>query len=96
MTQESYILLRDFCQGHCLDEKFIYELQEVELVRIEKVGEAPAIPPDELQVLERMVRLHRDLDIGPQGLRAVQQLLDRMEHLQQEILELRRKVRRYE
>lgn len=96
MTKKTYILLRDFCQGHSLDEQFVYQLQEVELVRIEQVGEDPAIPQGELQVLERMVRLHRDLEIGPQGLRAVQHLLERMERLQEEILELRRKVNRYE
>ncbi|MBC2840041.1 chaperone modulator CbpM [Robiginitalea sp. SC105] len=96
MDQERYILIRDFCQGHSLDEQFVFELQKVELVRIVEVGQDPAIPHSELHRLERMVRLHRDLDIGPQGLQAVQHLLDRLERLQEELLQLRRKVNRYE
>lgn len=91
-----YILLTDFCRGHALEESFLYELQEVELIRIEEVERKPVILMDELDRLERLVRLHRDFEIGPHGLLAVDHLLGRVEQLQEEILELRRRLDRWQ
>ena len=49
-----------------------------------------------LHRLERLVRLHHDLEISPQGLQAVQHLLDRLEAMQDELWQLRRKLGRLE
>lgn len=96
MAEEKYIQIRDFCQGHSLEETFLYQLQEFDLIRIVKVGRQPAIHRRELHRLERLVRLHHDLEISPQGLQAVQHLLDRLEGMQEELRLLRRKLRRWE
>lgn len=96
MAAEKYIWIRDFCQGHSLEEAFLYELQEYDLIRIVEVGRQPAIHRRELHRLERLVRLHSDLQISPQGLQAVQHLLDRLETMEQELWQLRRKLGRWE
>ncbi len=96
MAARKYIYIRDFCQGHSLEEAFLRELQENELLSIEEVDSQPAFPRRELQQLERLVRLHRDLDLGPQGLQVVQQLLDRLDQMEQELWQLRRRLRRWE
>jgi len=96
MAEEKYIQIRDFCQGHALEETFLYELQEFDLIRIVEVGRQPAIHRRELHRLERLVRLHHDLEISPQGLQAVQHLLDRLEAMQDELWQLRRKLGRLE
>lgn len=96
MTLHKYIRITDFCQGHALQESFLYQLNEVELIEILEVEHQPVIRQSQLDRLERLVRLHRDLEISPQGLLAVDHLLDRMEALQEEILELRRRLNRWE
>jgi hypothetical protein len=96
MTLEKYIRITDFCRGHALEESFLYDLQEVELIEILEVERHPVIRHSELDRLERLVRLHRDLEIGPHGLMAVDHLLHRMERLREEILELRRRLDRWE
>jgi hypothetical protein len=96
MTLKKYIRITDFCRGHALEESFLYDLHEVELIEILEVERHPVIRYSELDRLECLVRLHRDLDIGPQGLMAVDHLLHRMGRLQQEILELRRSLGRWE
>ena len=96
MAEEKFIRIRDFCQGHSLEETFLYELQEFDLIRIVKVGRQPAIHRRELHRLERLVRLHHDLEISPQGLQAVQHLLDRLEGMQEELRQLRSKLGRWE
>ncbi len=96
MTLHKYIQIRDFCRGHALEESFLYELEEMELIEILEVEQAPVIRSSELDRLERLVRLHRDLELGPQALLAVDHLLGRMERLQEEVLELRRRLGRWE
>ena len=73
-----------------------YVGHEVELIEILEVERQPVIRHSELDRLERLVRLHRDLEISPQGLLAVDHLLERMEQLQEEVLELRRRLGRWE
>ena len=96
MATEKYISIREFCQGHSLKEEFLFHLEEFELVRIVDSGQGPSFPREELDRMERLVRLHRDLDINPQGLQAIDQLLDRLDNMQQEIHQLRRRLGRWE
>lgn len=96
MKLRKYIRVTDFCRGHALEESFVYELHEVDLIEILEVEHHPVIRQSELDRLERLVRLHRDLEISPQGLLAVDHLLGRMQRLQEEVLELRRRLRRWE
>lgn len=96
MAAKKYIYIRDFCQGHSLEEGFLYELHEYELLRIEEVDSRPAFRRRDLERLERLIRLHRDLEIGPQGLQAVQHLLDRLDRLEAEVWQLRRRLGRWE
>ncbi len=95
MKLQKYIRIADFCQGHALEESFLYELHEVDLIEIVEVGRTPAIRRSELDRLERLVRLHRDLELGPQALLTVDHLLGRMQQLQEEVLELRRRLDRW-
>ena len=96
MKVTKYIQLSDFCRGHALEESFLYELHEIELIQIVEVEQQPVIQIDELDRVERLIRLHRDLELGPQGLLAVDHLLSRMEQLREEVLVLRRKLDRWE
>ena len=96
MKVRQYIRLSEFCKGHALEESFLYQLHEIELIEIAEVDQEPVIHEAELDRIERLVRLHRDLEIGPHGLMAVDHLLTRMEQMREEVLELRRRLNRWE
>jgi len=96
MNVKNYISITDFCRGHALEESFIYSLHEIELIEISQVEAEPVIPSSDLSRLERLVRLHRDLEISPETLLAVDHLLDKVESLQEEVLILRRRLNRWE
>ena len=96
MNVKKYIRITDYCKGHALEESFLVSLHEIELIDIREVESERVIPKRDLRRLERLVRLHRDLEISPQGLLAVDHLLNRMEVLQEEVLELRRRLNRWE
>lgn len=96
MNVKKYIPITEFCRGHALDESFVYSLHEIELIEITQVEAKPMIPRRDLRRLERLVRLHRDLDISPETLLAVDHLLDQVETLQDEVMALRRRLSRWE
>ncbi|MCO5723947.1 chaperone modulator CbpM [Robiginitalea marina] len=96
MPTEKYIRIADFCRGHSLEENFVFSLQEFELIEVQQVSGQPVIHRRELHRLERLVRLYNDFGLSPQGLMAVDHLLGRVERLQEEVLELRRRLDRWE
>ena len=96
MKEESYILIQHFCETTSVDPEFIEQLFEYGLIQhVEKVKE-PAVHQEELPVLERMVRLHYDLDINLEGLQVIAHMRQKMIQMQKEMLELERKLKRFE
>ncbi|WP_228238477.1 chaperone modulator CbpM [Allomuricauda sp. M10] len=94
MAQENYISIKTFCEHHGVQESFVFSMQEFELLRVDHVEEEAFIPMEELPILEKMVRLHRELDINPEGIQAVYHLLEQVQNLQQEVASLRKKLDR--
>ena len=93
---EDMIVVSDFCTYHNIEYSFISSLNECGLIEITTVEETSFIPLNELPKLERMVRLHEELDINIEGLEAISYLLNRIESMQQEIMQLKNRLRLYE
>jgi hypothetical protein len=75
---------------------FIESLAQYGLINIASVGEQLAIPDAQLPSLEKMVRLHYELDINLEGIEAIIHLLERIETMQHEMLDLKKKIGLYE
>lgn len=96
MATKNLIPADDFCVYHQLEQTFIQALQEEGLLHISIVNKKSFIPADELPRLEKMVHLHRDLDINIEGLASVRYLLDQLEEMQTELWQLKNRLRLYE
>jgi len=96
MDKEQLIVVSEFCAGHQIEISFIESLGQHGLINISTIGEQPAISDTQLPILEKMVRLHYELDINLEGIETIFHLLGRIETLQQEMRELQKKVRLYE
>jgi len=96
MTTEHLIAASDFCVYHHVEYTFINALQEAGLVEITIQNENIYIPESELQKLEKMIRLHNDLEINVPGIEAITHLLERFEDLQNHTTHLKNKLRIYE
>lgn len=96
MATQNLIATDDFCLYHHLEQTFIHELHNEGLITISVVNKKSFIPHDELHKLERMIHLHRDLDINVPGIASVTHLLQKMDNLQHELWALRNRLRRYE
>ena len=84
-----------FCTYHNVDDQFIDSLADYGLITLKVVERKKFIPHDQLLQLEKMIRMHRELDINIAGIQAVVNVLERLENLQQENLSLRNRLRFY-
>jgi chaperone modulatory protein CbpM len=89
MEQEELIPVSDFCLYHNVEYSFISSLESSGLIQVTSVQQSTFIPVDEIRKLEKLVRLHYDLDINIEGLETITYLLEKIENMQQEILRLK-------
>ena len=96
MAKAYLISVTEFCAYHNIEFAFISNLKEFGLVEIVQDQQTDYIPEDQLEKLERMIRLHRELEINPEGLDTIDHLLGRMSRLQEEVIMLKNRLRLYE
>lgn len=85
-----------FCDHYNVEISFIRELQRSGLIDITTFNDASFIHIDQLQQLEKIVRLYYDLDINLEGIETITYLLRRIDEMQNEIINLTNKLRLYE
>ncbi len=96
MQTEEMIVLDEFCANHHIEISFVQSLEEHGLIEIIIINQALCIPASELSKLEQIVRLYHELNINPEGIDAINNLLQRIEEMQNEITQLRNKLSFYE
>lgn len=96
MHDDQLIAISAFCTSHHIEPSFIDLLKENDLLEIIMVEDQMFIPPDQLPFLEKIIRLHYDLDINLEGIEAITHLLQRVEHMQHEITMLTHRLGLYE
>jgi hypothetical protein len=84
------------CQHYKIPIAFIKTLQEFELITLTIEKDAFFIHKKQLKKVEKIVRLHYDLDINVEGIDAIYNLLEQVNTLKQEINTLHNRLRLYE
>ena len=96
MGEVKLISIREFCNSHKIEPTFIQSLREYDLIEVKIVDKAHFVKEDHLDSLEKMVRLHRDLNINLEGIDAIINLLDKVSELKEEVRRLQVRVDRHE
>jgi chaperone modulatory protein CbpM len=89
MTKTHLIATSEICKYHEVEYTFIHSLAEAGLLHITVVNQTPYITESDLQKLERMIRMHHELEINIAGIEAISHLLQRIEQMQEEMRLLR-------
>ena len=95
MEKEHLIAADEFCVHHHIGISFISSLHEFGLIEIIQIDESIFIPINQLPKLEKMLRLHGDLNINLEGIDAITHLLDQIADLKNQINDVRNKLRLY-
>lgn len=91
-----YISIIEFCNSHHLEYSFIHSLTQFGLLETVVIDDDEYLEQERIRDLERMMRLHYDLEINMQGIDAINHLLDRISQLQNEVRLLQNRLSRYE
>lgn len=96
MKAKDYIAIQQFCEYYEVPTSFIKSLYEFELIEIISFDNSYYLKKNQIQTIEKLIRLHYDLDINLEGLDAIHNLLKQVELLQDELNSLSNRLRFYE
>lgn len=96
MGTKKLISVQLMCNHYNIPVSFIDALQEFQLVDIIIENEHLFIHQSQLKEVEKMMRMHYELDINFEGLDAIYNLLHQVETLKEEIILLQNKLKFYE
>ncbi|ABQ05400.1 MULTISPECIES: chaperone modulator CbpM [Flavobacterium] len=96
MSNKNLIQIKQFCVYHEIENTFIKELNSYGLVEIIIEKDDEYLQPEQLPALEKMIRMHYDLNINLEGIDAIYHLLNKIETLQQHLTNTQNKLRIYE
>lgn len=96
MKKEQLIPTHILCSQYNIEISFVDRLNKMGLIEIEIVEENEFIHFDQLSNLEKIIRLHSELDVNLEGIDIVLNLLEKERLLKQELTLLKNKLRLYE
>lgn len=96
MQNDDVIPASEFCIHHNIDLSFIQSLRDYDLIEITQVDEVILLPVSQLARLEKIIRLHFELDINLEGIETIAYLLERIDEMQKQIVKLSSLLQIYE
>jgi hypothetical protein len=96
MEAEDYFPVVKLCDIYSLETSFFEALGEYGLIEYNTHQGQYFIHQDSLYEVERIIRIHRDLNVNLEGIDVVLNILKRQEYLERELLKMKNRLRRYE
>ncbi len=96
MARQDYILVKTLCVQYKVEVTFFKELDSIGLLEIETLENDEVIPEEKLADVEKMIRLHRELNVNIEGIDIIFNLLQKEIELKNEVQELKNRLRFYE
>jgi len=92
MSTKKLILLNNLCTHYSVEMSFFNSLNEFGLVEIISVEESQYIHLDKITDIEKMIRIHQELNVNIEGIDVVLNLLEKIEELQNELIITKNKL----
>ncbi len=96
MENEKLIPMEQFCIHYNIEISFIQSLSEYGLVNITTSEEIQYLQSDQIKDIEKMIRLHFDLEINLEGIDAIYHLLQRVDNLHNELQSIKNRLHPFE
>ena len=85
MENKNLIPVEQLCSHYQIEITFINSLSEYGLIELTRVDEIIFVYSDQVKDIEKMIRLHFDLDINMEGIDAIYHLLQKVDRLHNEL-----------
>jgi hypothetical protein len=96
MRTDNLILLKTVSSHYQLELSFFTHLHDLGLIEIKVMEQSRYIHENQMHNLERMIRMHHDLEVNPEGIDVVFNLLQKIERLQKDLNTTKNRLRLYE
>jgi hypothetical protein len=96
MNIENFIPLHTLVSHYKVELSFFSHLSELGLVDVKTVEQIEYIHQDSIYEIEKMIRMHQELDVNIEGIDVVFNLLQKIDTLQKELVAARNRLRLYE
>jgi|SRR5690554_4047688 len=96
MEKQEYILIKTLCVQYNVETSFFKELDSIGLIEIENIENDEVLPEEKIGDVEKMIRIHRELNVNIEGIDVVFNMLQKEMELRAEVQKLRNKLRFYE
>ncbi len=96
MKEQHLIPAQIICSNLNIELSFIDELHTMGLIQVEIIENNPFIHHNQLNELEKIIRLHNELNVNLEGIDIVFNLLQKEAELRKEINALKNRLRLYE
>ena len=96
MKIENLIAIQALCSYYKVELSFFDNLNEMGLLEIKTIEEMQYIHPDAIFEIEKMIRIHQELDVNTAGIDVVFNLLQKIDDLQNELISTKNRLRLYE
>jgi hypothetical protein len=96
MNVENLVLLDNLSKHYQIEITFFSNLNEMGLLHIIIIDNYKYIHVDQIQDLEKMIRMHHDLDLNIPGIEVAFNLLKKIDQLQSELISTKNRLRLYE
>ena len=96
MNEPTLISVQTLCVHYDIEISFIDDLHHIGLLQLHIVEEHQFVDQDQIGDLEKIIRLHKDLNLNLEGIDVVFHLLQKERSLKGEIMALRNRLSLYE
>jgi len=96
MNTENLIPLNKLCIYYKVELSFFSNLSDIGLIEIKTIEDSPYVHQDKIDVIEKMIRMHHELDVNVEGIDIVLNLLSKIDDLQNELTLTKNRLRLYE
>lgn len=96
MSIENFIPIDQLCTHYKVEMSFFSNLNELGLISIKTVEKSICVHQDQINDIEKMIRMHQELDINVEGIDTIFNLLEKINKLQLELTDIKNRLRLYE
>jgi len=96
MNIENFIPLKQLSTHYEVEVSFFNNLSEMGLIEINTIEQTHYVQEDKIRDIEKMIRMHHELDLNIESIDVVFNLLQKINSLQSELLAAKNRLKMYE
>lgn len=96
METQELIIVEVFCQEYEVEINFIQDLEAFGLIETIEYEKQKYLNKNHLASIEKIIRMHNDLNINKEGIEIILDLLKKNNHLEYQIKTLKERINLYE